>query len=103
MGYADSLAALVRSAKVHGVPVSLEKPGGDERGILIAIFGGALAEAIETAGYPGGIEIPLSTEELYLYPLAELEQRQAGYRTDARTGQASSGWDENRYVIADWA
>jgi hypothetical protein len=103
MAYAQSLTALLRSAGNHDILVSLETPGDSEREILATIFGDALAKEIADAGYPGGIEIPLPAEDLYLYPLAELEQRQAGYRTDGRTGEASPGWDKSRYVIGDWA
>lgn len=102
MAYAQSLTALVRSAQSHDILVSLETPRDSEREILTTIFGDALAKEIADAGYPGGIEIPLSAEDLYLYPLAELEQRQAGYRSDGRTKEASPGWNRSRYVIADW-
>jgi hypothetical protein len=103
MTYAQGLTALIQSALTHDISVTLETPGDGERKIVATIFGDALAGELADGGYPGGIEIPLSAEDLYLYPLAELEQRQAGYRTDGRTGEASPGWDESRYVIADWA
>jgi hypothetical protein len=102
MAYAHSLAALVQSAESHGILVSLEAPGDGEREILATIFGSALAKEIANAGYPGGIEIPTAAEDLYLYSLAELEQRQVGYRTDGRTAEASADWSKSRYVIADW-
>jgi hypothetical protein len=103
MTYTQALTALVRSAGTHDISAPLEALDNGERKIVAAIFGDTLAGEIADAGYPGGIEIPVSAEDLYLYPLAELEQRQAGYRTDGRTGEASPGWDESRYVIADWA
>jgi hypothetical protein len=103
MTYAESLATLVRTAQAHGVAVEIEQPGGDDRALLDAVFGASLAGEIADAGYPGGIEVPFAAEDFYLYPLAELEQRQAGYRTDARTGEASPDWDADRHVIGDWA
>jgi len=102
MAYSESLAALARSAEAHGIALSVETPDG-ERSTVETIFGDALAAAIDEAGYPGGLEVPLSAEDLYLYPLAELEQRQIGYRTDANSGGRAPGWDQERYVIADWA
>lgn len=103
MVYAKSLTELVRSAGGHGIPVSLESAGAGRRDIVAAVFGDALADEITDAGYPGGIEIPLAVEDLYIYPLDELQQRQVGYRSDGRTGMVCAGWDADRHVIADWA
>jgi hypothetical protein len=99
MAYAESLDALLRSTAAQNIPFKPEKLGGEESAALDAVFGPTLARAIMDASYPGGLEAPVSAEELYLYPFAEIAQRQAGYRT----GTPSPDWDDGRYVIADWA
>ena len=99
MAYIEAAQNLVRAGAEAGVRINLAPP---EQAVDRAIFGDALAREIEAAGYPAGAELPWVAEELYLYSLDELAGRQAGYRYDARTGEASANWDASHYVIADW-
>ncbi|RZI55260.1 MAG: hypothetical protein EOP94_05135, partial [Zymomonas sp.] len=85
MTYRAALDALVAASTAADVPVDLENADIDPA-MLRAIFGDELAGAIAASGYPGGAELPWTVEDLYLYPLAELAQSQAGYRHDAATG-----------------
>lgn len=99
MTYTEAAQDLVRAGEEAGVPIALAPPG---QAVDRVIFGDALAREIEAAGYPAGAELPWVVEELYLYSLDELAGRQAGYRHDASTGEASADWDASHYVIADW-
>lgn len=99
MTYTKAVQDLVQAGLETGVPIALSQP---EQAIDRAIFGDALAREIEAVGYPAGIELPWVVEELYLYSLDELAERQAGYRFDVRTGEVSADWDASQYVIADW-
>lgn len=99
MTYPEAVQDLVRAGAGAGVPIALAPPG---QAVDRDIFGDALAQKIEATGYPAGAELPWVVEELYLYSLEELAERQAGYRYDAATGEASTGWDASHYVIADW-
>lgn len=99
MTYTEAAQGLVRAGSEAGVSITLSPPA---REIDRTVFGDALAQEIEAAGYPAGAELPWVAEDLYLYPLEELAERQAGYRTNARTGEPSQDWDPSRYVIADW-
>jgi hypothetical protein len=100
MTYAEAAQNLVRAGAEAGVAITLPRP---DQAVDRAIFGDALAREIEAAGYPAGAELPCIVEELYFYPLNEVAGRQAGYRYDARTGEASADWDASHHVIADWA
>lgn len=99
MTYPEAVQDLVRAGAGAGVPIPLAPPG---QAVDRDIFGDALAQEIAATGYPAGAELPWVVEELYLYSLEELAERQAGYRYDAATGEASTGWDASHYVIADW-
>jgi len=98
MTYSEAIQNLVDAGSEAGVSILLSIP---EQGVDRAVFGD-LAQEIEAVGYPAGVEFPWVVEDLYLYSLDELAERQAGYRYDARTGEASPDWDQNQYVIADW-
>jgi hypothetical protein len=100
--YADAVDDLVRAAGEADVAISLEQPQREVLAFAETVFGPAIAAEIAKLGYPEPAELPWIVEELYLYGLEELSDRQAGYRTDARTGEASAGWDKDRFVIADW-
>lgn len=102
MTYRAALDALGAASTAADVPVDLENADIDAAS-LRAIFGDELAAAIAASGYPGGAELPWTVEDLYLYPLAELAQHQAGYRQDAVTGEPSPHWGADRYAIGDWA
>ncbi len=102
MSYRTALDALVAVAAEADLPIELERAAGDAA-LLRAVFGDELAGAIAASGYPGGAELPWTVEDLYLYPLAELAQSQAGYRHDAVTGEASPEWGADRHAIGDWA
>ena len=99
MTYTEAARNLVRAGVEAGVAIALSHP---EQAVDRAIFGDALAQEIEAAGYPAGAEFPWVVEDLYLYSLSKLAGRQAGYRYDARTGEASADWNASHYVIADW-
>ncbi|MDJ0276815.1 hypothetical protein QLH51_08410 [Sphingomonas sp. 2R-10] len=100
MTYLEAARNLARAGAEAGVPIALVHP---EQAVDRAIFGNALAREIQVAGYPAGVELPWVVEELYLYSLGELAERQAGYRYDVRTVEAAADWDTNQHVIADWA
>ncbi|WP_152616230.1 hypothetical protein [Sphingomonas sp. ERG5] len=102
MQYDEAIQRLVRAGVEAETPIAVQTPDAGES-FYRTVFGDPLSDAIKASGYPGGVELPWSAEELYLYGLEELNKRQEGYRHDANTGDASSGWDEDRYVIADWA
>ena len=101
MNYDDAVAELVRAGSEAGIPVTMEPTAGD-KGLYQQVFG-ELSQSIDAIGYPTETEIPWAVEELYLYSLRDIEEKQAGYRYDAKTGQASEAWDDGRYVVADWA
>ena len=101
MTYEEAVQELVRAADDAGSPLILETPDGDVQS-RPDIFGDALAGDIRKIGYPAEADMAWVAEDLTLFGLADLEDQQAGYRTDARNGQVSSGWDQDRYVIASW-
>jgi hypothetical protein len=100
--YSEAVRDLVQAGEEADAPIDLETPEPGEQ-FHRTVFGDALSDEIEAAGYPGGAELPWTVEDLYLYGLYELEEQQAGYRQDANTGAPSGGWESDRYVIADWA
>lgn len=102
MSYAEAIAEFVQAAAAAGIAVELGDPEGAEAELCATVLGDQLAAEIVATGYPGGCEIPWVAEELYIYSLTELRERQAGYRTDARTGVDQDDWDADRWVIADW-
>ncbi len=99
MTYAEAVQNLVDAGSKAGISIIVSIP---EYGVDRVVFGNDLAQEIETVGYPAGAELPWVVEDFYLYSLDEITERQAGYRYDAHTGEASQGWDQNQYVIADW-
>lgn len=101
MNYDDAVAELVRAGSEAGIPVTVEPTAGDEE-FYQKVFG-EQSQSIDAIGYPTETEIPWVVEELYLYSLRDIEERQAEYRYDAKTGQASAAWDDGRYVVAEWA
>ena len=103
MSYPDAVDALVRSAAASGIEISLKPPQGEPAMFCEQVFGEPLAATIAAHGYPDGAELPWIVEDLYVYGLDELAERQSGYRTDASNGTPSAGWDATQFVIADWA
>jgi hypothetical protein len=101
MAYVDSMRCLIDAGTEAGMLIGLENTN-NLTALHQRIFGGPLANDIASAGYPGGIEVPWMVEELFVYSLAELSDRQAGYRYDANTNAPSVNWDCDRYVLADW-
>jgi hypothetical protein len=101
VNYTESVHDLVRAGGQAGLAIRLQAhkiiTDFDRQ-----VFGQALANDIASAGYPGGTEIPWTVEELFVYSLEDLPDRQAGYRYDANTNAASVDWDSDRYVLADW-
>lgn len=91
MPYADALQDLVDAAAEADVALTAEPAEGD---VAERVFGAGLAAEIRTHGYPSSAELPWSAEELFLYGLDELEDRQEGYDGD--------DWGEGRWAIADW-
>ena len=103
MSYPEAVDALVRSAAASGIEISLKPPQGEVSVFCEQVFGKPLAATIAGHGYPDGAELPWIVEDLYVYGLDELAERQAGYRTDASKSTPSAGWDITQFVIADWA
>lgn len=103
MSYSDAVDALVRSAAASGIEISLKPAHGEPVAFCEQVFGKPLAATIAAHGYPKGTELPWIVEDLYVYGLDELAERQTGYRTDASKGTPSAGWDATQFVIADWA
>lgn len=102
MTYPDALAGLMRTADECGLAVQIERPASDEaRAELLPVLGPSLLAEIDAHGYPGGLEIPWTAEELFVYPLGEMAARQAGYRFDARTLEPSPFWNPRKHVLAD--
>lgn len=99
----DVVEDLVRAAREADVAISLAPPDGEAAAFAATVFGPTLAAEIARLGYPEPVELPWIAEEFNLYGLDELSERQAGYRTNARTGEPSEAWDMDRFVIADWA
>lgn len=99
MTYKDAVQDLVHAGSEANSAITLSQP---KHQVDRSVFGEAISQEIEAAGYPGGAELPWVVEELYLYSLDEIAERQAGYRYNARTGNPSKDWDSNQYVIADW-
>lgn len=104
MTYSTARDELAAAADRHGLAYSIDRPVDDAAAALARdVFGPELAGTIASEGHLGGLEVPWTVEELYLYRLDEIETRQAGYRTDARTGAVSPDWDPGKWAIADWA
>ena len=103
MSYPEAVDALVRSAAASGIEIALKLPQGEASVFCEQVFGKPLAAMIAAHGYPTGTELPWIVEDLYVYGLDELAERQAGYRTDASKGMPSADWDATQFVIADWA
>jgi hypothetical protein len=101
VAYVDSMQCLVNAGTEAGILIGIEYTN-NVTAPYQRIFGGPLADDIASAGYPGGIGIPWTVEELFVYSLKELPDRQAGYRYDANTNVASIDWGSDRYVLADW-
>jgi len=103
VSYPEAVDALVRSAAASGIEIALKLPQGEASVFCEQVFGKPLAAMIAAHGYPTGTELPWIVEDLYVYGLDELAERQAGYRTDASKGMPSADWDATQFVIADWA
>jgi len=101
VAYFDSIQSLVSAATEANILI-LRETAENVTELHRRIFGEPLADDIASAGYPGGIAIPWTVEELLFYSLEDLPDRQAGYRCDANTNTPSVDWDADRYVLADW-
>lgn len=102
VSYPEAVDALVRSAAASGIEISLKSRRGEPAALCEQVFGKPLAATIAAHGYPDGTELPWIVEDLYVYGLDELAERQAGYRIDAGEGTPSADWDATQFVIADW-
>lgn len=102
MSYADALADLVAAASEADLAIAPETPEGDAAQLCETVFGTTLAAEIIQAGYPKTFHIPWIVEDLYVYGLDELSDRQAGYRFHAITGEPIAAWPADRFVIAAW-
>ena len=97
-----SMEHLVRAARTGKLAFSVDRLEGSTRDLVERVFTPDIIAGIDEVGYLGGLEVPWLVEELYLYSLSELEEKQAGYRFDLATSAAIPGWDQQMYVIADW-
>ena len=77
MTYKDAVQDLVHAGSEANSAITLSQP---KHQVDRSVFGEAISQEIEAAGYPGGAELPWVVEELYLYSLDEIAERQAGYR-----------------------
>lgn len=103
MPYLDAATTLASAAARADVALSLKMPEAEAVHVVDTVFGKPLADEIAAHGYPSDVELPWIVEELYVYDLDELSDRQAGYRVGVQDGRPVAGWDAGHYVIADWA
>jgi hypothetical protein len=101
--YLDAATTLAAAAARADVDLSLKTPEADATPFMETVFGKPLADDIAAHGYPSDVEVPWVVEELYVYDLNELSDRQAGYRVGVQDGRPVAGWDAGHFVIADWA
>lgn len=100
MPYRDSLAALAAVADGAGVEGRVERPDGAALAGKADWFGDG-ADDIAAAGWFASDDLPWVAEHLVLYGFADLDARQRGYRSDARTGEPVPGWQADMRVIGD--
>jgi hypothetical protein len=100
MSYELAVKELSNMLNMVNASYSIEHLVGDG-GVYVNIFNPDHIMNIKTSGYIGNFTIKWPVERFFLYGLSDLIQKQEGYRTE--NGAADPNWDQEKYVIGDWA
>ena len=101
MSLSDSLDKLDAAQAAAGLPVSRKRYSAEALEPLNEVFNKEVSAEILSHGYPAGLVVPWAAEDFELYDVEEIPLRQAGYRTEAKTGTVSPDWPKELYVLAE--
>lgn len=101
MRYEEALDNLKKAAKAASLNAAFQNYSSNTLHNLESVFSRSLLDEISEHGYPKGLIIPWTTDDLQIYGLDELMDHQVGYRLDAKSGQPSAFWKQDNYVIGD--
>lgn len=98
----NAIARFMDTARRAGIAFEATLPSViADRDAIGRLFGQDIVEAIQQCGTPGGVEVPGTAEDLFIYPLEEIAERQEGYRSDAVSGSGEEQWDGDHWVFAN--